>query len=103
MALRACFRAEAARGMRASYELHLGEIVVHARVDDGTLQAGEAPLAGADLVLETGAELRRLMAGEITPDESVESGAVRITGDPALLDRFAEIFHIDSAPAASPS
>jgi DNA-binding HxlR family transcriptional regulator len=99
MALRAGFRAESARGVRAGYELRLGEVVVHARVDDGVSEVGEGPLAGADLVLEPGTELRRLMAGEITPVEAVESGAVRITGDPALLDRFAEIFHIAPAPA----
>jgi hypothetical protein len=103
MALRSGFGAEAARGTRAGYELRLGEVVVHARVDDGVLEVGEGPLAGADLVLETGTELRRLMAGEITPVEAVESGAVRVTGDPVLLDRFAEIFHIAPAPAAFPS
>ncbi|AWS48042.1 winged helix-turn-helix transcriptional regulator [Streptosporangium sp. 'caverna'] len=99
MALRSGFGAEAARGTRAGYELRLGEVVIHARVDDGVLQAGEGPLAGADLVLETGTELRRLMTGEISPVEAIASGAVRVTGDPALLDRFAEIFHIAPAPA----
>ncbi|MEV6868237.1 winged helix-turn-helix transcriptional regulator [Streptosporangium subroseum] len=100
MALRSGFGAEAARGTRASYELRLGEVVIHARVDDGVLQAGEGSLAGADLVLEAGTELRRLMTGEISPGEAIASGAVRVTGDPALLDRFAEIFHIAPAPAA---
>ncbi|SNT46254.1 transcriptional regulator, HxlR family [Streptosporangium subroseum] len=103
MALRSGFGAEAARGTRTSYELRLGEVVIHARVDDGVLQAGEGPLAGADLVLETGAELRRLMTGEIGPGEAIASGAVRVTGDPALLDRFAEIFHLAPAPVAPPS
>ena len=39
------------------------------------------------------------MTGEISPGEAIASGAVRVTGDPALLDRFAEIFHVAPAPA----
>ncbi|MDP9847471.1 winged helix-turn-helix transcriptional regulator [Streptosporangium lutulentum] len=100
MALRSTFGAEAARGTRVGYELHVGEVVVHARVDDGVLDIGEGPLAGADLVLETGAEIRCLMTGELDPGEAVESGTVRVTGDPALLNRFTEIFRIAPAPAA---
>src|SRR5215467_4762151 len=38
LALRSTFRPAAARGLRVEYELRLGEIVVHARVNDGTLE-----------------------------------------------------------------
>ncbi|GAA2851222.1 winged helix-turn-helix transcriptional regulator [Streptosporangium fragile] len=98
MALRATFSPEAAGGSRVSYELHVGETVVHAHVDGGVLKVGEGPLTGADLVLEAGPGLRRLMAGEIGPREAIETGAVRVTGDPALLDRFAGTFRIGPAP-----
>jgi DNA-binding HxlR family transcriptional regulator/putative sterol carrier protein len=103
LALRATFRPEAARGLRASYELRAGEVVVHARVDDGALEAAEGPLAGADLVLETGPALKALMAGELGPAEAVESGAVRLVGDPELLARFAELFRVGPAPLARPA
>src|SRR2546428_9882818 len=49
LALRATFRPEAAGDLRASYELRLGDIVVYARVDHGTLETREGSLGGADL------------------------------------------------------
>jgi hypothetical protein len=30
--------------------------------------------------------------------EAIASGRVQVTGDPAVLDRFVELFHIDPAP-----
>jgi DNA-binding HxlR family transcriptional regulator len=100
LALRATFRPEAARGLRASYELRLGEIVFHARVDKGSLEVAEGPLPDADLILETDLALRLLMSGELSPRDAVKSGKVRIVGKIDLLERFAEIFHIPSAPLA---
>jgi DNA-binding HxlR family transcriptional regulator/putative sterol carrier protein len=101
LALRATFRPEAARGLRASYELRLGEIVLHARVDKGALEVAEGPLAGADLALETDLTLRSLMSGELSPAEAIKSGKVRLAGKPDLLERFVEVFHIPRAEAAS--
>ena len=94
MALRATFRPEAARGTRASYELRLGPVVVHAAVAGGRLVAGKGPLPGADLVIESGPPIRALMAGEITPSDAVARGLVRLEGDERLLSRFAETFRI---------
>jgi DNA-binding HxlR family transcriptional regulator/putative sterol carrier protein len=97
LALRATFQPEAARGLRASYELRLGEIVVHARVDKGAVEVAEGPLPGADLVLETDLTIRQLMSGELSPAEAVKSGRVRLSGKRKLLERFVEIFHIPRA------
>ncbi len=46
-ALRAAFQPDAAREVEASYELHLGEATIHALVDDGRLEVGRRPRAGA--------------------------------------------------------
>ena len=100
LALRATFRSEAARGLRASYELRLGEIVIHARVDNGVLEVGEGPLRDADVALETDLALRPLLSGELSLDEAIKSGKVRATGNRQLLKRFVEVFHIPPAPAA---
>jgi len=101
VALRTTFHPDAARGLRAGYELHFGEIVIHARVDDGTLQAAEGPLPHADLVLEASAPLKPMLAGEISPAAAVERGLVRITGEPDLLARFVEVFRIHPAAATA--
>jgi DNA-binding HxlR family transcriptional regulator/putative sterol carrier protein len=102
LALRATFRPEAARGRRATYELRLGEIVVHARVDDGNLEVGEGPLAGADLTIESDLAIRPLLSGELSPDEAIASGRIRVTGDHDLA-RFVEVFHIPPAPEGVPA
>jgi DNA-binding HxlR family transcriptional regulator len=103
LALRATFRPEAAGDLRASYELRLGPVVVHASVDRGTLQAGEGPLAEPDLVIETQAAFRPLLAGELSPEDAIESGGVRLTGDPSLLTQFVEAFRIPPSPALTPA
>lgn len=94
MALRSTFQPDAAVGRRVGYELRSGEVVVHARVEDGVLLAGLGGLPGADLVIEAGPALRALMAGEISAAEAIGSGEVRVAGDPDLLTGFAELFRI---------
>lgn len=98
MALRTMFRPETARGVRMSYQLNLGDIILNARVNDGTLEVGQGPVADADLVMEAGPALKALMAGEMSPREALESDGVRLTGDPRLLEWFVELFHIPPAP-----
>jgi DNA-binding HxlR family transcriptional regulator len=100
VALRTTFRPEAARQLHVNYELRVGEIVLRACIDDGSLDAGAGPPLEPDLVIDTQLALKALMAGEISPDEAIDSGLVRLTGDPSLLARFADIFHIPPAPAA---
>lgn len=98
MALRSTFRAEAARKVRAGYELRLGPVVLHARINDGSLEVAEGALPDADLVIETGPGIGKLMTGEISPADAIKTGSVHLTGDPKMLERFVEIFRIDSLP-----
>jgi DNA-binding HxlR family transcriptional regulator len=99
VALRATFRPEAARGHSFGVELRVGDAVVHARVADGAVHAAAGELPGADLVVRTGPQLRALLAGELEPAEALAAGSVQVSGDPALLTRFVELFHIPPAPA----
>lgn len=98
LALRATFRPEAAGDLSAGYELRLGPVVVHARVDRGALEAAPGPMESADLVIETGPAFRQLLAGELAPAQALQGGSVRIAGNPSLLDRFVEAFRIPPAP-----
>jgi DNA-binding HxlR family transcriptional regulator len=106
MALRAMFRPEAAADVRAVFELRLGDVVLHARVDAGTLAAGVGPATAPDLVVEAGPGIRALFAGELSPADAVRTGEITALGDPALLDAFAAVFRLDAshpAPARVPS
>jgi DNA-binding HxlR family transcriptional regulator len=98
-ALRTTFHPEAARGLRAGYELRVGEIVLHARVARGRVEVAAGPLPGADLVIDASPGIRAVMAGELSPADAIENGTVRLNGDPKLLTRFAEIFRIEPMPA----
>jgi putative sterol carrier protein len=84
-----------------SYELRLGDIVLHARVDNGALEVGEGPLPEADLALETDLTIRALMTGELSPREALKTGRVRVKGKRALLERFVEVFHIPPRPSVT--
>ena len=99
-ALRTTFHPEAARGVRAGFELRVGETVLHARVDDGRLAVAPGALPDADLAIDAGPGIRALMAGELNPADAVANGTVHLTGNAALLTRFAEIFRIEPMPAA---
>jgi putative sterol carrier protein len=101
IALRATFVAAAAQGPPVSYELRLGEIVLHARVEGGTVTVGEGGLAEPDLVIESGPGLKDLMSGALQPAQAIASGRVHLTGDAALLERFVELFHIPTRPASA--
>jgi len=94
MALRTTFRPEAAGKAKVTYLLRIGPIEVHARVRDGTVAVGRGPVERPNLVIETGPAMRLLMAHEVTPAEAIKKRLVRITGDPKLLEKFAQMFRI---------
>jgi hypothetical protein len=100
-ALRAMFDPAPARGLRVSYQLRMGEVVVHALVDDGALEVGGGELASADLDIETSSAMRELLTGEMDPATAVAEGVVRLKGPTDLLTRFVELFHITPAPTSN--
>jgi DNA-binding HxlR family transcriptional regulator/putative sterol carrier protein len=103
LALLTMFQPEAARELKASFEVRVGETVVHALVDHGALEVAEGPLDGADLVLESELPLNPLLSSELDPAEAIESGRVRVKGQRRLLDRFVEIFRIPPLPVTVPA
>jgi len=102
MALRSTFTPGAADGEPMRLELRIGDVIVHAIAQGSRLDAGPGPLPGADLVIEAGPNIRALMSGELTPDEALRSGAVKLEGSPDLLDRFVATFRIPPGPAGEP-
>jgi hypothetical protein len=122
MALRSTFQPSEAAGLKVGYELRFGDVVIHARVEAGSLITGEGPLAAAapaadvgaspeadvaagadvgapaDLVVEAMAPLSPLLSGELSAADVLANGIVRITGEPAELDRFAVLFRIGPPP-----
>jgi hypothetical protein len=94
MALRTTFRSEEARGVKAAYELRLGDIVFHAIVNNGEVTVAKGPIEKPDLVIEAGPGIRAVMAQEISPDEALKAKIVSIKGNRDLFRRFARMFRI---------
>ncbi|MFK4042156.1 winged helix-turn-helix transcriptional regulator [Nonomuraea wenchangensis] len=94
MSFRTAFRPEAASGLSVGYEVRLAEFTLHAQVDDGRLTVGRGPHPAPDLVIErlVGQPVRDLMSGARTVDDVLRDGSVRVEGDRALFERFAELF-----------
>jgi DNA-binding HxlR family transcriptional regulator len=94
MALRTTFRPEAAKGVKARYELRLGDIVLHAVVQNGRAAIDKGPLDKPDLVINAGPGIRQVMAQEISPDEALKKKIAGISGDRKLFAQFAQMFRI---------
>lgn len=104
MALRTAFVVESA--LDAEYELHVGDVALRASVRDGELRVaqlappappvgGRIPEGEPDAVIVAGPGIRRLIGGEVTPAEALAQDLVAVVrGDEALLDSFADTFHI---------
>ena len=107
LGLRVTFRPEAARGIHVNFVVELGDIVVHACVNDGEVEIGKGHLVDADVIIEAGPPLYLLLTGEMSPREALETGGVRLRapdggpGSPGLLLWFVELFHIPPPPMHS--
>ncbi|GEL98371.1 winged helix-turn-helix transcriptional regulator [Cellulomonas terrae] len=95
MTLRTAFRPHVAADLPpTAYAARLGPADLLVRVDGPTLDVtrGDGPV---DLAFATGAEIRRLISGELAPDHAIATGVVEVLHGPGnLLDRFASTFHL---------
>jgi len=97
MAMRSAYQApsaDSARPTSVNYELRVTDVVLSLTVRDGELGVSDGPQADPDLVIETEHGFAALLMGWITPAEAIESGSVRVVGDPELLTEFANTFRV---------
>jgi DNA-binding HxlR family transcriptional regulator/putative sterol carrier protein len=96
MALRAGYHVNEAQSVAEpiSYELRIDEIVISLTVRDGELTVASGPQPAPDLVIEAGQDFATLLTGRTSPSDAIESGSVRVTGDPDLLTEFTNTFKI---------
>lgn len=102
-AFRATFRPEVAGEMSVNYEIRFGDFVVHVCIENGELDVGHGSIENPDLVIEAMGALTPLMAGDVSPDDALASGLVKITGEAELLERFVEIFPIPIDDSSRPA
>lgn len=103
VALRATFVPELAGGDAVGYELHVGDVVIHAKVADGRLDVARGHLENADAVIDPGNLFMSMLTGEVSVADAMDSGQVSVTGDPALLGRFVSMFRLPDLPSPVPA
>ncbi len=100
-AMRATFQPAAARGVRATYELRLGDVVLHLRIADRKLTVAAGPLPHADLVIETGPAIKMLISGDLSARDAIAHGLVHVTGDSSIVGPDSRMFRIDVLDVAT--
>ena len=107
VALRAAFRPELV-SEPLDFQIQVGAVELRAQVSDGNLKVvqiappappvgGSLPSSEPELRFATGPGIRHLIAGTMTSAQALEQDVVTILrGDLKLLQRFAELFRIDT-------
>jgi DNA-binding HxlR family transcriptional regulator/putative sterol carrier protein len=103
LALRARFDSRAARGLRAAYELRLGEDRFRIEVADGEIEVARGGADQADATIDTDpGTLDAVLWGNRPLADAQRSGELTIEGDEAAVERFVRLFP-PPEPAASPA
>ncbi len=98
MDLRSAFRADAARASPATtYVAHVGDVGLVLHVSAGGLIVAPWLDDGSpvDLEFAAGPDIRPLLSGDLSPENAIADGTVRILGgNPAVLTRFIATFSL---------
>jgi DNA-binding HxlR family transcriptional regulator len=91
-AIRATFRPDEARGIRASYEFRIDGQSFHVEIDDGAVDAALGEANDPDLVVVTDvATSIDLMERRVGPREALRTGRVAVDGTAAELERCIDL------------
>ena len=94
------FDPRAAEGLRASYELHLGEDAFLVVVADGRFEIVRGEAERPDATIETDPATLAALVYEGRPlAETMRSGDLKIEGDESAVERFLTLFPLPE-PAA---
>jgi DNA-binding HxlR family transcriptional regulator/putative sterol carrier protein len=100
LSFRTMFAPHTAEGLRASYELRLGEDVFMAVVGDGRFEIARGSAEKPDATIETdAATLAALVYEGRELAEAMRAGEVKTEGDEAAVERFVRLFSLPE-PAA---
>ena len=93
LALKTLFDPSAARGLRASYELRLGEHVFHARVSGSRLEITRGNVVHPDAVIDANPRtLSAVLWHGRRLGEARRAGDIKVEGGRAVVDRFLQLF-----------
>jgi hypothetical protein len=113
VALRTAFQPDVAAELDPlDVEVRIGPVALRVQVEGGELRVAQLappapPVGGAlpagepDLIFTADADIRHVIAGTMTPTEAMDAGILTVvSGEATLLERFAAVFSIPTAPPA---
>jgi DNA-binding HxlR family transcriptional regulator/putative sterol carrier protein len=101
LALRALFDPDAAKGLRASYELRLGEDRFRIEVADDEIEVARGGPDQADATIDTDPGTLDAVLWDGRPlADALRSGEIRIEGDTAAVERLVRLFPMPNPAAA---
>ena len=105
LALRSRFDAGAARGLRARYELRLGEDRFRIEVADGEIEVARGGAEQADATIDTDPDTLAAVLWKGRPlADAQRAGRMTIEGEKAAVQRFVRLFPMpEPAAAVSPA
>jgi DNA-binding HxlR family transcriptional regulator/putative sterol carrier protein len=93
LSFRTMFSSDAAKGLKATYDLRLGEDRFYARVANNKLEIVRGETSKANVKIETSADtLTALVYGGRNLNEAIRAGEVKLEGDKKMLERFLNLF-----------
>jgi DNA-binding HxlR family transcriptional regulator len=103
LSFRTMFDPRAADGLKARYELRLGEDRFYAVVDDGWFEIARGGADRPDATIETDSgTLAALVYEGRQLDEALRSGDIKMEGDESAVERFLTLFPLpELAPPAA--
>src|SRR5262249_9081578 len=98
IAMRASFLRDAAVGPSGRDEMPFGDSTIAVVVEDGHLEAGPGPLAGAP-VIEPGPTMKEMLTRALSVEDAMGSGLIgRVDGGAETLREFLSMFGLPYQP-----
>ena len=102
LALEQRFDPQAARGVELTWELRVGDDVLHVNVRDGTVQTLQGPAPDPEVVLEANRELFLAWGTGQLDDEQALAAGFRVTPGPEALQQLRRLFLTAHRPTLRP-
>jgi DNA-binding HxlR family transcriptional regulator len=103
LALSTLFDPSAAKGLRASYELRLGEDRFRIEVSDDGIEVARGEADQADAMIDTDPDTLAAVLWRDRPlADAQRAGRLAIEGDEAAVERFVRLFPVPESAASRP-
>jgi DNA-binding HxlR family transcriptional regulator len=97
-AFRRSFRASEAQGLSITFRVAFGAFIFDILVRDATMTIENVESdSQADVELDIRGSVLPVLTGEVSPEDALDEGRVRVAGDPRHFETFVRIFNMRRA------